>query len=77
VRRATAGRDGTSVDLELEAGVAPRELMRAALEAVPLTGIRLRQVRLDDVFVDLVAGDDVDEAEIASVRGGGFAGGDP
>jgi ABC-2 type transport system ATP-binding protein len=70
VRRASAARDGVSVDLELADGAAPRGLMQAALEAVPLVGVRLRQVRLDDVFIDLVAGDQVDEAEIASVRAG-------
>jgi ABC-type uncharacterized transport system ATPase subunit len=69
VRRANASRDGVSVDLELADGGSPRDIMRAAIEALPLAGIRLRQVRLDDVFVDLVSGN-ADEAEIASVRAG-------
>ena len=69
MRRAAAARDGVSVDLELADGGSPRDIMRAAIEALPLAGIRLRQVRLDDVFVDLVSGN-ADEAEIASVRAG-------
>jgi len=71
VTAAERARDGRAIDLQLTDGTDPGELMRAALAAVPLRGIRRREVRLDDVFVELVAGtpEAADAAEIASVRG--------
>ncbi len=47
--------ESTTVEIEVEDGADPQEVMRTILAAVPLRRIELRQLSLDEVFVRLVS----------------------
>ncbi len=53
--RARTHENGT-VDLDLAAGVAAADAMRAVLELAPMRSLGLRRMNLDDLFVELVSG---------------------
>ena len=51
-------RAGRWLEIEVQEGVDPQQVMRAVIDSAPLRSIRLRRLSLDEVFVRVVSGDE-------------------